>query len=225
MYFINIHRDLGRDIYNVAKVTKTDNQGGNKGMFDHRYFNMEQKPQNIHGNTRLNWVEISNYILQTVYEIPKDHKDITVLCIGTDKSTGDSLGPLTGTLLKERFKSIEVIGTLDHPVHAQNLEKSISEIDKNNRLIIVIDAANGNPEETIRVKKGGIKPGEAVGRDFEEIGDISITGTVNRNFGVHNVNKLLLNTTRLKRVYTMAKCISQALHFVFYKLEKLSQSA
>ena len=45
------------------------------------------------------------------------------LCIGTDRSTGDSLGPLVGHKLRRRsLRGAAVIGTLDKPVHAMNLE-------------------------------------------------------------------------------------------------------
>ena len=49
---------------------------------------------------------------------------LTVVCIGTDRSTGDALGPLVGSRLTE-WRSvrdrIRVVGTLDEPVHAGNL--------------------------------------------------------------------------------------------------------
>lgn len=48
---------------------------------------------------------------------------VVFLCIGTDRSTGDSLGPLIGYKLKEkRLERVEVLGTLERPVHAMNLE-------------------------------------------------------------------------------------------------------
>src|SRR5690625_2282795 len=56
-------------------------------------------------------------------------QDIVAICIGTDRSTGDSLGPLTGTFLSRfRPKNIHVYGTLHHPVHALNLEEHLREI-------------------------------------------------------------------------------------------------
>jgi hypothetical protein len=52
---------------------------------------------------------------------------IVIVCVGTDRSTGDSLGPLVGTALA-RFHSplFHLYGTLDEPVHAVNLEETPS---------------------------------------------------------------------------------------------------
>ena len=48
---------------------------------------------------------------------------VMFLCIGTDRSTGDSLGPLIGHKLRgRRLAGAAVIGTLDKPVHAMNLD-------------------------------------------------------------------------------------------------------
>ena len=53
----------------------------------------------------------------------KQKAGVIFLCIGTDRSTGDSLGPLGGHKLRKcRLKKAAVIGTLDKPVHAMNLE-------------------------------------------------------------------------------------------------------
>mgnify|MGYP000231911284 FL=1 len=47
---------------------------------------------------------------------------VVFLCIGTDRSTGDSLGPLIGYQLKEkRLERVAILGTLERPVHAMNL--------------------------------------------------------------------------------------------------------
>ena len=59
---------------------------------------------------------------------------IVIVCIGTDRSTGDSLGPLVGTLLSEKTEnsssSFHVYGTLDDPIHAMNLQEKLNEIKK-----------------------------------------------------------------------------------------------
>ena len=48
-------------------------------------------------------------------------EDIILVCIGTDRSTGDSLGPLTGSkLLEKNLEHFYIYGTLQHPVHAVN---------------------------------------------------------------------------------------------------------
>lgn len=65
---------------------------------------------------------ISNFLLS---HIPiKTHIPIILVCIGTDRSTGDALGPLVGTKLEQvGITNFQVFGTLDEPVHALNLEE------------------------------------------------------------------------------------------------------
>src|SRR5690625_4719690 len=78
--------------------------------------------------------------------IPKTYSNVVILCIGTDRSTGDSLGPLTGTFLnKLKPKHLDVYGTLHKPVHAVNLEEFICKIKQKytNPFIIAVDASLG----------------------------------------------------------------------------------
>ena len=66
-------------------------------------------------------VNLNQLIAEEMVE--KQKAGVIFLCIGTDRSTGDSLGPLVGhKLRKYRLKKAAVIGTLDKPVHAMNLE-------------------------------------------------------------------------------------------------------
>jgi hypothetical protein len=53
--------------------------------------------------------------LHTIKRQVLDSKDLMFLCIGTDRSTGDSLGPLVGTMLEEAGYP-HVIGTLQYPL-------------------------------------------------------------------------------------------------------------
>lgn len=74
----------------------------------------------------------------------KKKNGVLVLCIGTDRSTGDSLGPLTGYKLKEQqVHRIQIIGTLERPVHAMNLEQSMAMIRLRypDHVIIAVDAS------------------------------------------------------------------------------------
>ena len=68
-------------------------------------------------------VNLNQLIAEAMAE--KQKAGVIFLCIGTDRSTGDSLGPLVGHKLRKcRLKKAAVIGTLDKPVHAMNLEVS-----------------------------------------------------------------------------------------------------
>src|SRR5699024_5721660 len=78
-----------------------------------------------------------------IENLQKIKLDLIVLCIGTDRSTGDSLGPLTGTIFNQMKPShVKIYGTLHQPVHAANLKESISNIYKTYRdpFIIAVDA-------------------------------------------------------------------------------------
>ena len=55
-------------------------------------------------------------------------RSTVVLCIGTDRATGDALGPLVGSLLSNSQCAYRVYGTLQHPVHALNLNDTIKKI-------------------------------------------------------------------------------------------------
>ena len=58
----------------------------------------------------------------------ENRRGVLLFCIGTDRSTGDSLGPLIGHKLRDlgqKNERVQVVGTLDCPVHAMNLEQAI----------------------------------------------------------------------------------------------------
>ena len=62
-----------------------------------------------------------------ILHCPKKWTEIVFLCIGSDRVTGDCLGPYIGHLLHPHETGhIFVYGTLSCPVHALNLEKTSS---------------------------------------------------------------------------------------------------
>lgn len=154
------------------------------------------------------------------------HRNLIILCVGTDRSTGDSLGPLTGTLLsKQNILPAIIIGNIHNPVHASNLEQIINDIkDKyQNPFIIAIDAGLGKQNSVgfIDVKKGPLKPGTGVNKNLPEIGDMHITGLV--NVGGY-MEYLVLQSTRLSIVFKMAETIASALKLsINYVRDNLSE--
>jgi putative sporulation protein YyaC len=139
--------------------------------------------------------------------------DIILLCIGTDRSTGDCLGPLIGSKLSSLDQNLfKVYGTLDHPVHAVNLEEITSTIaaNYNNPLIIAIDASLGHLENVgyLNIGNGSIQPGAGVNKNLPAVGDIHITGIVNVG---GFMEYLVLQNTRLNLVMRMADIIVQGL--------------
>lgn len=136
-------------------------------------------------------------------------KQIIILCIGTDRSTGDALGPLIGSKLKDLTLYPHVYGTLEEPVHATNLLNILQAIRQKYQqpFIIAIDACLGRSESvgSISVGVGSVKPGAAVNKDLPAVGDVYITGIVNvGGFMEH----LVLQSTRLSLVMKMADSIA-----------------
>ncbi|TDT50483.1 spore protease YyaC [Fonticella tunisiensis] len=152
------------------------------------------------------------------------NKDMTpvILCIGTDRSTGDCLGPLVGDKLKKNYlmKNIQVYGTLNEPVHAKNLDDNIDKIYREilNPFIIAIDASLGKTENVgkINIFKGPLYPGAGVNKNLKPVGDISITGIVNISGFMEYI---VLQNTRLSLVMQMADVISLGLYMSLRKLK------
>lgn len=162
--------------------------------------------------------DFSGQIQPFLLEAHRDKRDIVFVCIGTDRSTGDSLGPLIGTKLKKLQIQATVYGTLEQPVHATNLTDYIHLIqsDHKNPFIIAVDACLGQLSNVgfLSVGRGSVKPGAAVKKDLPSIGDAYITGIVNvSGFMEH----LVLQSTRLNLVMKMADTISNAIYFALRK--------
>jgi putative sporulation protein YyaC len=139
--------------------------------------------------------------------------EIVCVCIGTDRSTGDSLGPLVGTLLnREAPVQVKVYGTLDDPVHAINLSSTITRIHKEHphALVIAVDACLGQMKNVgyLQVGLGPIKPGAGVNKNLPEIGQVHITGIVNVS---GFMEYFVLQNTRLNIVMKMAEVISASI--------------
>ncbi|KKO53130.1 spore protease YyaC [Paenibacillus sp. DMB20] len=132
---------------------------------------------------------------------------ITFVCIGTDRSTGDALGPLTGTgLLEAGFP--HVIGTLPDPCDAISLEDKLKGIPEDH-LIIAIDACLGQPSSvgSFFAAKGPLNPAQSVGRPLPAVGHYSIAAVVNV---LGPKPYWTLQVTSLHLVMTMASRIAQA---------------
>lgn len=152
-----------------------------------------------------------------------NHREIILLCIGTDRSTGDSLGPLTGYKMKNtlrRFNNVHVYGTLDKPIHAKNLKETIEIINKihDKPFIVAIDACLGKVDRVgyITVSHGPLKPGAGVNKELPPVGDIHITGIVNLGGFMEYI---VLQNTRLNLVMNMAETISQSIYFALWKFQ------
>lgn len=142
---------------------------------------------------------------------------ILFLCIGSEKICGDSLGPMVGTLLKEKYKvPFPVIGTEEHPVNGVNISRYKEHIKKYfpTHKIIAIDAALGEEKDLweVRFREGGIKAGGAVGANNTMIGDVGILGVVGEKG--KNAMQTLLNAP-FPAVVNLAEKIAGAVLEVF----------
>lgn len=142
-----------------------------------------------------------------------DNDGVVLMCIGTDRSTGDCLGPLAGSLLSlEKQDFFTVYGTLEQPVHAANLQDYISAVRQaySNPLVIALDACLGNSENVgyINICDGPLRPGAGVNKSLPPVGDIYITGIV--NIGGF-MEYLVLQNTRLNLVMKMSQVLVQGL--------------
>ena len=138
---------------------------------------------------------------------------LVLLCVGTDRSTGDSLGPLVGSKIKDQLPpQVAVYGSLDQPIHAVNLEATINEINErfDRPFIIAIDACLGRTESIgyISIKPGPLRPGTGVNKNLPEVGQMHIIGVVNVG---GFMEYLVLQNTRLSLVMRMAEVISAGL--------------
>ena len=136
---------------------------------------------------------------------------LILLCIGTDKITGDCLGPLAGSKLKERGFPHPVYGTLEHPVHALNLSRTISMLHKTyaHPFLLTVDAAVGPADRIgcVSLSPLPVLPGQGINRPLPPVGDLSLTGIVAEASGHCSEN---LPYTRLFMVDQLAELICGA---------------
>ena len=137
-----------------------------------------------------------------------------ILCIGSDLSVGDSLGPVTGTKIKERLAGMNcyVYGTLSKPITAHEV-KYMNEFLRRTHPdcpIIAVDAAVGIAGDIglIKIAPRAIKPGSGANKKLSKVGDVSIMGIVAER-SVFNYS--LFSSTRLNIIYRMAEIIASGI--------------
>ena len=129
-------------------------------------------------------LEICRLLKACILEQTREWSEIIFLCIGTDRVTGDCLGPYIGAQLSSHaFPMVHVYGTLSAPVHALNLTDTMQEIQKRHpgSLIIAIDSSLGQKKHLgyVTISNGALYPGAAVHKKLSPVGHIHITGIVN----------------------------------------------
>lgn len=145
----------------------------------------------------------------------KTYSNIIFLCIGTDRITGDTFGPLIGYKLKNNLKCnkyINVLGDLNRTVSNENILEIVEYIKDNykNPFIVSIDSALSTSRNIgdIIVQDKGIYLGSCVRNNRVYIGDMNIQGVVGKNTCVPNNNFKLLQNTNLGIVMNMADTVA-----------------
>lgn len=174
------------------------------------------------------YLDVKNYLYDNLKDIILENRIIIFLCIGTDRCTGDSLGPLVGHQLKPCIPkgNFYIYGTLENPVHSKNLETIIDKIYSNfeDPYIIAIDASLGSVKNIgkVFISKKPLQPGLALNKNLPSIGDISITGIVNIG---GNFEFLVLQNTRLYVVMNLAEVIYKGIfHFILKASKERNKS-
>jgi putative sporulation protein YyaC len=156
----------------------------------------------------------------------KSDSDIVIVCIGTDRSTGDCLGPLVGSKLSASpGHNYSIYGTLDEPVHASNMSAKLADIESRhpNSLVIALDACLGHLENVgcVNIGDGSLLPGAGVNKSLPEVGKLHITGVVNVG---GFMEYLVLQNTRLNLVMRLANLITEGLLKTAHSINKESRS-
>lgn len=170
------------------------------------YFSIDRR-RNLHAFVRE---------LQTKLTNAENDRPLVFLCIGSDRATGDSLGPLVGQRLSDALnrttKKTAVYGTLYQTVHAGNLADTLTKIQNrfSDPYIIAIDASLGIAEHVgyVTLGNGSLRPGIGVSQALPSAGDIHITGIV--NYTTQN-NHLTLQTTNLRTVMELSGFIAEGI--------------
>ena len=157
--------------------------------------------------------KISGSLRQCILHYRNNWSELVLLCIGTDRVTGDCRGPFVGQKLSSYSGTVfSVYGTLFQPVHALNLTDIYQHIQTHhpNALIIAIDASLGEKKHLgyVTIANGALHPGAAIHKQLPSVGHIHITGIVNVS-GV--LEQLTLQTTRLSAVIFLADKIVQGI--------------
>lgn len=114
-----------------------------------------------------------------------DGRQIVIVCFGTTAISGDSLGPIVGSLLKGKYNlPAFVYGTEDVSVNGKNMGEWLDFIRSvhEDAVFISIDASLGAKDRVgqIVLRKDGVCPAAIKGKNTR-FGDVGILGVVAEN--------------------------------------------
>ncbi|UNY39901.1 putative sporulation protein [Bacillus phage vB_BauM_KLEB27-3] len=160
--------------------------------------------------------------------LPKDMTiDNTVfLAFGTDRSTGDSLGPFVGHFLSQY--GFNVLGTIHNPLHFENMAQRIEEIKGQYQYQFSIDSSvltdtfPPNFIGKVFLKNEGIQPGSGLNKEVDSIGDFSISCPLVFYDSSSFLTSLSLQNVRLSEVISLSQMIASALILHFLKQKNIT---
>ena len=150
----------------------------------------------------------------------KNCSQITFICVGTDRITGDAFGPIVGTKLKKLFEkdnffNINVYGSLDKNITYNNIEDYYNKvINTNDTITIVIDSALSIKENIGRIFVTNNKTilGKGLNKNKIAIGDISIKTVVAKESTKIINNFKMLQNVSLNTVIRLADIVSEGIY-------------
>lgn len=174
----------------------------------------------INARQRDSYTSLGSSLEKCILQHEGHWTELVFICIGTDRITGDSLGPYVGYRLSGcPMLHRHIYGTLTHPIHALNLEQAMDEITSQHPhgLYVAIDASLGTKKHLgfVTVSNGALHPGAGVQKDLPPVGHIAITGIVGASGWMEH---LALQTTRLSTVVNMADMITKGILYTLFLL-------
>lgn len=175
------------------------------------YYNLDSK----HSSKNFSF-ELANLILES-------GKSPVFVCIGSNKIVDDSLGAITGELLKKYYKiNASVFGMIDSPLVGNNLKQKLQKIKSENmdKLVVVIDACVGRLEHLYDITLNKC----SINIDYQnlnlKIGDVSISAITY----VKGINSLLLLPIEKKRsVFKCALFIATSIFNALNMVDNLNE--
>lgn len=146
-------------------------------------------------------------------------KMISVYCIGTTCVPGDALGPIVGSMLKEKenMTNINIIGDINKPLTYPKIQR----IEENSNNIFV-DSALGSKENIgkVIINNGIIIPGNAVKKHNRKIlNGITIKAIIAEDKRSFKLNMIQLNRIKIRDIYPIAQFISENIYKTIVKYE------
>ncbi len=141
--------------------------------------------------------------------------EVVILAIGSDRVTGDCVGPIVGHLLSDR--GFTVYGDLRSPVNALNIGEAAEIIKKRHptAFVLAVDSAVGSDGDIgkVRVFPRGVRPAAAIGRPLPRVGNASVVGIV----AAKRLGVKALGEVRLGSVFFLANVIADGIELALLR--------